>query len=367
MDTLALRRSSRQLHQIVSECESSVVRHYIQHICTPLETFLYPPPPPGQATLQYLLNWKHRKVTARILAGQLCNFVAREVLQMNTAKKRREFDETWQRMFVKLQPLIFTLGHYFESYRQAVLERCATNRKPGHSYSIQTGPALWEDQTQIMDRYDPVLLLDLYHCYGFLLQAFERKLRPPNYSTTIERYLRGWVAKPASAREIEILLMLGGMDKISWVLGHRRYSERRRALDTFIRSLSPTQSPFGWRHAWAQLGVASPKFPLADVPATRLAIPALHLIWVPNALHLLLAKDVIEHVDFGGDSGVRSMRDFVSEMVGYDILRYNSPPASQVQVQHSDDSESELDHDMDLDDVEVYAEESDSEADLVLG
>jgi len=119
-----------------------------------------------------------------VLSAQLCNLVAREILFRNTAKKRRNFEPTWRRMFIKLQPLIFTLNHFFESYRLSLLERCVEYSEPSQPFQICNGPALWEDQTQIMETYDPILLLDLYHCYGFLLQAFERKLRPPSNATS---------------------------------------------------------------------------------------------------------------------------------------------------------------------------------------
>ena len=89
------------------------------------------------------------------------------------------------------------------------------------------------------------------------------------------------------------------------------------------------------------------------------------MIWVPNALNLLLAKGVIEHVEFGGESSVWSLRDFVSDMVGWDILQYSAPPPSMQQQQSAsqdqdgaedDDSEddesgSELDTEDDEEDV----------------
>ena len=361
---LSLRLASRSLNSLVASCESALVRYYTKNVCTALETYLYPPPGPNEATIHYLLNWKHRKNTSRTLSAQLCNFVSREILFRNTLKKRSAFQPTWNRMFQKLCPLIFTLNHFFESYRHSLLSRCIANSKEGSTFAIVAGPALWDDQMQIMDAYDPILLLDLYHCYGFLLQAFERKLRPPSYATGLERLLRGWTAKPATTQEIEVLLMLGGMDMIGRVLGHGAYNERRRALDAFIRALDPAANPGGWRSVWEGLGLDPVAVPLDRIPATRLGIPALHLIWVPNALNLLLAKEVIEHVDFGGDSSVRSTRDFVSDLVGWDILRYSSAPPQHHHGHHhhggqtaagganddSDEDEDEEDRDSDSED-----------------
>jgi hypothetical protein len=343
---------------VVSSCESALVRHFTKYICTGLEIFLYPPPGPNEATLQYLLNWRHRKNTSRKLSAQLCNFVAREILFRNTLKKRSAFQPTWNRMFQKLCPLIFTLNHFFESYRQSLLSRCIANSKEGQTFAICAGPALWDDQMQIMDAYDPILLLDLYHCYGFLLQAFERKLRPPSYATSLERLLRGWTAKPATTQEIEVLLMLGGMDMIKNVLRYNTYSERRKALDSFIRNLDPSKNPSGWKSLWSSLGVVEH---IEKIPQTRLGIPALHLIWVPNALNLLLAKEVIEHVDFGGDSSVRSTRDFVSDLVGWDILRYSAPPPQQLSNQVQGNANDDSDED-DEDDDESESDEDGEES-----
>jgi len=266
-------------------------------------------------------------------------------------------------MFIKLQPLIFTLNHFFESYRRSLLERCVAYSEPSQTFQICNGPALWDDQTQIMDTYDPMLLLDLYHCYGFLLQAFERKLRPPSYATSFERLLRGWTAKPATTHEIEILLMLGGMDKISHILSYRTYSERRKALDSFIRGLYPSLNPLGWRQHWRQLGIDN-RIPLELIPHTQLSIPTLHVIWVPNALNLLLAKGVIEHVEFGGESSVWSLRDFVSDMVGWDILRYSAPPPSMQQQYGSQDQDGAEDDESDEDESGSELETEDEGEDV---
>ena len=287
--------------------------------------------------------------------------MSREILRHNTARKRRAFSPTWERMHARLQPLLFTLNHFFETYRRTLLERSAANRQAASgpsikpTFSIQTGAAaLWSDQSAIMDAYDPLLLLDLYHCYGFLLQALERRLRPPSYAGPLERYVRGWTAAPASARAIEILLLLGGADAVASVLAHRRYADRRAALDAFIAALDPARNPDGWRRAWTDLGVCGDRFPLEDVPTTRIALPALHLVWVPSALSMLLAKDVIENVDFEGDFvgdlSARVIHDFVSEMVGFDILRFETAPSGAVALQHGggvDDSESESEGDSD--------------------
>lgn len=93
------------------------------------------------------------------------------------------------------------------------------------------------------------------------------------------------------------------------------------------------------------------------MPHTKLAIPALHLIWVPNALNLLLAKEVIEHVDFGGDSSVRSTRDFVSDLVGWDILRYSGPPPPPPAQQQAGSDDSDDDEDS------AFGDDADSESD----
>ncbi|KAF1988353.1 hypothetical protein K402DRAFT_352400 [Aulographum hederae CBS 113979] len=340
-DLLALRLASQSFNNLIKSCESAIVRHYVKHVGKSWEYELYPPPRPNQASITYLINLKHRTNTCQKLAAQLCNFVARDILRRNTARKRREFSATWHRMYDRLVPLLFTLSHFFEEYRRIILERCVSRSKSGQNFLLNSGSTLWDDQMQIMDKYDPMLLLDCYHMYGFMLQAFERKLRPPAMASTFERFIRGWTAKPATTQEIEILLMLGGMDQVQRVLSHRTYNERRKALDNFIKGLSPTKNPAKWREHWTELGVANETIRLDKIPNTKIAVPALHLIWVPNALNLLLQKEIIEHVDFGGDSSVRSTRDFVSDLVGYDILRFSSPPPQPLDNDEDDDDVSD--------------------------
>jgi len=243
-------------------------------------------------------------------------------------------------MHGRIRPLLLTLTHFFEQYRNTILGRSLASSQPGGSYQIYSGAAQWEDQLQIMEKYNPALLLDCYRMYGFMLQAFERQLRPPSYATAFERVVRGWTAKPASSHEIGTLLMLGGVDQVQRVLSCKTYNDRRKALDMFIKGLSPSETT-RWKDNWTALGITSPSIALERIPSARIGVPPLHLIWVPNALKMLLAKEVIEDVEFDVDTSASATRFFISDLVGYDILRQSAPPAADGGEEDEEEDEDE--------------------------
>ncbi|KAK3061513.1 hypothetical protein LTS18_006037, partial [Coniosporium uncinatum] len=273
----------------------------------------------------------------------------------------------------------------------------------------------------LITNYDPILLLDCYYMYGFLLQAIERQLRPPRYSSITsqlgQRVAQTWrrglsrrrwqtsrywtheqvrstaattntttttTAAAAAAgstvtQDIEALLILGGMDAVQQVLSHRSCRGRQRALRRFVASLFPQRNKH-WRSAWRDLGLdgdgdgfdedghvagGSGGIDLDAISRTKVGLPALHLIWVPQALEVLLKKGVIEEVDFGTAGVVgseagsgRGMREFVSGLVGWDVLRYGGVPPPPVDYDDHDDYD---DEDEDEEDSEGSDEDTDSE------
>lgn len=331
-DILALRGASKSLHYMIEGCVSAVVRSYA-HSLDDLHRSLYPPPPPGMAQLSYLIDNEHRLCTSRLLASLIAAFFCDKMLGMKKRNKARA--RTYDRIYTGLLPLFFTLGHFFENYRRMILERAMKQWRAGQAFQISTGgPTLWDDQVSILDRYTPALMLDCYHAYGYLLQVFEFQLRPRSMEKLVRR-VRGRNASPAATREVEVMLMLGGMEQVCQVLRGRSYSARRDCLDSFINRLKPTTN-LQWKDAWKDLRVESDIIQLDRVPSLRLQLPALHLVWVPSALKLLLRDKIIDRVDFSSDSGARSPTDFVIDLLVYGR---NSPAYDDDEDEHGDDSE----------------------------
>ncbi|KAF1808362.1 hypothetical protein P152DRAFT_374153, partial [Eremomyces bilateralis CBS 781.70] len=248
-DILSLRRCSAAFNQLVKSCESPVVRHHVRNILTDLEVKLYPAPAPMEADLNYLLNLRHREIVVRKLAKQMCDFVAIDVLKRNNARRRKEFEPRYRHMYSKMLPLLLILGQFFESFRKSVLDRCFANSSPDKKFRLVPGTTVWDEQLAIMDQYKKQQLLDCYHMYGFILQVFERKLRPPRFNQLLNRFLPGYNRRPASTKEIETTLILGGIDAVRQILLPRTYVERRRALSTFLGGLDPAMD-HRWERNW---------------------------------------------------------------------------------------------------------------------
>jgi hypothetical protein len=103
------------------------------------------------------------------------------------------------------------------------------------------------------------------------------------------------------------------MGQMHRVLSGKRHRDRRRALDGFVGSLDPKRNPSGWRARW--LEVAGVQSDVVDRMTLRL--PALHLVWVPCALQMLLGSRVIHRVDFSGDSMARDPAEFIVDLIGW--------------------------------------------------
>ncbi|KAF2671923.1 hypothetical protein BT63DRAFT_476758 [Microthyrium microscopicum] len=316
-DLLYLRLSSRACHQLVDDSAPALVRHYARSL-TSLHRQLYPPPPPDGATFRYLIDNEHRLRTSRHLASVIADFFETEILGLRSSRAKRVFRKIRVQMIESLLPLFFTLGHFFELYRCMILERAMAQWRPGQAFQIATGgPTLWDDQVSILNRYDHILMLNCYHAYGYLLQVLECQLRPGRLASMMRKVQR-LNANPARTREVEVLLMLGGMEQVGHVLQGKSFGARRNALDTFIKHLKPTTNS-NWRIMWQNLGVENEIIKLDKVPNLRLRLPALHLVWVPSALKLLLCNKIIDRVDFNTETAaVSTPGDFVYDLLGLD-------------------------------------------------
>jgi hypothetical protein len=298
-DLLALRQTSQSLKTLVDEeCAPAIVRHYAKRL-PPLFTRLYPTPAPGEASFQWILEMAHRFNVAHHVSLLIARFFWNKILEIGPFKRRRlGYRMVFTQMVANLLPLFFTLGHFFETYRRMILERAMKHCKIGHAFTVSTGGGtLWDDQLSILENYDQKLMLDCYHIYGYLLHVLEQQLQPPRFERILG-VIKRIKAEPASTGEVEILLMLGGLEQVRHVLEMRSWSSRRGVLNKFIQNLKPIPGS-NWVRTWQDLHVESDLIPLDRVRHLRLTLPALHLVWVPSVLKLLVASKSIDRIDFG--------------------------------------------------------------------
>lgn len=307
---------------------------------------------------------EHRRHVSYNVAAQIAGFFWGNALQIGPMnRKRTKYCLLFKRMIKRLEPFFFVLGHFFDNYRRMVLERAMKHCRRGHVFSISTGGGtLWEDQISILEQYHQDTMLNCYHLYGYLLHVIEARLFPSklNRMGSACKFQR---AGPTTTGEVEILLMLGGLDQVRRVLSGTSWRSRRGALDTFIHGLRPIDgSP--WIQNWRDLHVESKLICLDRVPNLRLTLPALHLVWVPSVLKLLLKSKSITKVEFTEDfdgvenaeaSTARTPVSFLSTLV---LPKNNSDDLIVDQRQYGDQDVASSSNDGEgVDEVEVEEEE----------
>ncbi|KAJ4291168.1 hypothetical protein N0V90_010366 [Kalmusia sp. IMI 367209] len=294
-DLLALRRTSRALNDLITACGPALVRFWVKHKMGTLHTRLYPPPRTNEAHLQYLHTLRH------------------------TNQRQKQM---WASVYEKMIPLVFGVGYFLEEHRRILLERDLGRIRPrSHiGYDICTTPGITSQERDILKKLDRPLRLQFFYMYCFILQVLMRKLRPPTYAGSVEKVFRGWHGKPACVEDIAFVLILGGVGAVAKLLACQNYSERRRLLHAFITRLSPHEN-VNWRKHWRDLGVTSHAL-LDDIPCSSIGITQLDQIWTPLIVEGMSAQSM-EFTQHDRDryEEVRVSRNFLNELMGYDILR----------------------------------------------
>ena len=299
-------------------CGSALVRFWVKNRMGTLHTRLYPAPKTNEANLQYLLAMRRRHIASIRLTRELATFVLKDTLKHTNQRQR----QMWASVYEKMIPLVFGVGYFLEEHRRAILERDLGRIRPrSHiGYDVCTTPGITGQERNILKRLDPPLRLQFFYMYCFILQVLMRKLRPPTYAGSVEKVFRGWHGKPACAEDIAFVLVLGGVGTVAKLLACQNYSERRRLLHTFITRLSPHESVH-WRKHWRDVGVTSHAL-LDDIPCSSIGITQLDQIWEPLIAEGM-RSDSREFTQQERDrhEEVRASRNFLNELMGYDILR----------------------------------------------
>lgn len=317
-DLLSLRRTSHALNDLIASCGPPLVRFWVKHRMGTLHTHLYPPPAPNEACFQYLLAMRRRHIASVRLTRELANFVLRDTLK-HTSERQRQM---WTSVYEKMIPLVFGVGYFLEEHRRAILERDLGRIRPrSHiGYDICTTSGITREERTILKRLDAPLRLQFFYMYCFIVQVLSRKLRPPTYAGSIEKFLRGWSGQPADEEDIAFVLVLGGIGQVAKLLACPNYSQRRRLLHMFITRLSPHES-VSWRAHWRDVGVMSPAL-LDDIPCASIGITQLDQIWEPLIREMMKpeSRDFTEHQKAAYHE-VMASKAFINELMGYDVLR----------------------------------------------
>ncbi|KAK4154013.1 hypothetical protein C8A00DRAFT_43135 [Chaetomidium leptoderma] len=233
-DVLNLRLASRSLHALVSLNETPITRYHLDHHVPTYAKRLYPAPEGIPLNFHYLCGIWHRLHVAAKLSYLICEWVSKEMFCRNTEEKKREFAPQRERMRRRLIPMVFTVFHFFETYRKLHLEYIAE-----HGYGLNKTPyTINPIEAKILNMYDDRTLFQVHEIFPLVMASFGRRLRPPSYVGRVERSLRGYLREKPPEDVHVAILCLGGLREVEKIWEVKGYNARRAAVDNWYASVT---------------------------------------------------------------------------------------------------------------------------------
>ncbi|KAK2626973.1 hypothetical protein QTJ16_004148 [Diplocarpon rosae] len=225
---LTLRLVSKSFHIIVALNESIIARYHVVNNLPAYVLHLYPLPDSARINLHYLCSIWHRLHVAEKLSTMIAAQATKEIFLRNTVSLRREFEPQYRRMRRRLMPLVFTLFHFFETYRAIHIQHL-TSGPPLHRQAYTINPI----EAQVMALYDDQTLLKVHQVFPLVVSSFSRRLRPPSYVGTLERSIKGYLKDRPPDEVYATILAVGGLRQAQRFWETKGYNARRDSVDTW--------------------------------------------------------------------------------------------------------------------------------------
>jgi hypothetical protein len=264
-DVLNLRLASRSLHVLVSLNETPITRYHLDHHVPAYAKRLYPAPEGVPLNFHHLCGIWHRLHVAAKLSYLICEWVSKEMFCRNTEEKKREFAPQRERMRRRLIPMVFTVFHFFETYRTLHLKYIAE-----HGYGLDKTPYTVNPiESEILNMYDDRTLFQVHEIFPLVMASFGRRLRPPSYVGRVERSLRGYLREKPPEEVHVAILCLGGLREVEKIWEVKGYNARRAAVDAWYASVAKeTTEPPETKKRRGMLGLKRKKSSLALAKTT---------------------------------------------------------------------------------------------------
>ncbi|KAI0136264.1 F-box domain-containing protein [Xylariales sp. AK1849] len=233
-DVLNLRLASRSWHAMVSFNELPITRYHLEHHVPAYALRLYPAPDLSKLNFHYLCGIWHRLHVAAKLAFLITEWVTKEIFLRNTESQRNEFAPQRERMRRRLIPLLFTVFHFFETYRTLHVKYVEEHGHGLHRVPYTVNPI----EAEIMNMYDDKTLLQVHQVFPMVVAAFVRRLRPPSYAGRLERSIRGYLKDKPADEIYATALCVGGLRQVERFWEIKGYNSRRGAVDTWYNNVA---------------------------------------------------------------------------------------------------------------------------------
>ena len=265
-DILNLRTTSKSWHALITVHEAPIVRHHLDRHVPAYANRLYPVEDPSKTSLHHLCGVWHRLHVAAKLSYLICEWITKEIFLRTTEAQRLEFAPQKERMRRRLIPLVFTVFHFFEKYRELHLEHIRDHDGHGlHEEPYTLNPI----EAQIMNTYDDQTLLRVHEAFPLVIASFCRRLRPPTYVGRVERSLRGYLREKPPDEVHVAILCIGGMRQVEKIWEIKGYNQRRGAVDSWYSSITKEPAESGARSKRGLLGLGRKKSSLAMRETSR--------------------------------------------------------------------------------------------------
>lgn len=219
--------------------EVPIVRYQLQHAVPAYAKRLYPITDASSYTLHYLCGLWHRLHVAAKLAGRMCDWCTKEIFLRTTKEQVAAFAGQRARMYRRLIPLLFTIFHFFESYRKLQLQYIQE-----HGYGIERTPYTVNPlEVQIMNLYDDRTLLMVHQVFPMVVASFCRQLRPPSYAGRLERTVRGYLREKPSDEVHAAVLCLGGLRQVLRLWEVKGYNTRIGIVEAWYNDIKGPKEP----------------------------------------------------------------------------------------------------------------------------
>lgn len=281
-DVLNLRLTSKPWHTLITLNEGPIVRYHIENHIPAYALRLYPINDSADYNFHTLCSIWHRLHVAAKLAYLMCEWITKDIFLQQTEAQRKAFAPQHEIMRRRLIPLLFTIFHFFETYRKLHLEHIVAHNGHGLQHTPYTFNPI---EKKIMDMYDDQTLLRVHEVFPLVISSFCRRLRPPTYVGRVERSFRGYLReRPADEVHVAILC-LGGLRQVERLWEIKGYNSRRAAVDVWYNGL--TKEPIAEAQPKARLsglrGFGRKKSASGECPVHRSSFSeSLHRVCSPS-------------------------------------------------------------------------------------
>jgi hypothetical protein len=230
-DILNLRLVSKAWNDFVSQNEGHISREYLERNMPPhFAVQLYPEPQPPDLNLNYLAGLRFRLKVSSELSEVISQWLTKEVFLRKTDEEINEFVPVRHRICHRLSVTLFTVFHFFEEYRRLLLEYL-TEPNQDTMDTHETGSGI---ESQIMRRYNDVMLLQTHQIFPILMMFVDRLLRPPSYLGHLERSIMSYNSNPISKDAQSVILCIGGLEQLLKFAKIRLYEDRIKAVNDWF-------------------------------------------------------------------------------------------------------------------------------------